>query len=189
MPTPNHRPDVDRVSELNPAHELTAARLSRGLSVRALARISGVAASTIVRIERGETDPTVGTFGRLLNACWRSLQVSEGAARASSTPFGLLPAAEAVARHAAEVAEIVEESGGRNIRLITADTPGWEDLDQEVVLLVERDEQYRSGEFYPLQTELRLLTGCYVTVVWDHGDQEPLVNARRCAAPLLPVTD
>lgn len=184
---PDQLSEPTRVSALNPAHELASARLARGLSVRALARVSDVAASTIIRIERGDVDPAVGTLSTLLNACGRSLQVSEGAARASRTPHGLLPAAESMARHAEGVAELVEESGGRNVRLVTAASPGWEDLGDEVILLVERDEDYAPSERFLLQSDLHQLTGCHATVVWDHGEQEALLDARRCATALGPV--
>jgi transcriptional regulator with XRE-family HTH domain len=47
---------------------LQAARLSAGLSIRALASRAGVASSTIWRIEAGRLDPTVGMLDRLLEA-------------------------------------------------------------------------------------------------------------------------
>lgn len=55
-------------------HALAAATLRRareaaGLTQRALAERAGTAQSVVARIERGQTDPTLGTLRRLLAAC------------------------------------------------------------------------------------------------------------------------
>jgi len=49
-----------------PAEILRNARTSAGLTIRDLAGCAGVAASTIVRIESGEVDPTTGMLSNLL---------------------------------------------------------------------------------------------------------------------------
>ncbi len=54
---------------LTAAAALREARLAAGLSQRALAVRAGTAQSVIARIERGQTDPSVGTLRRLLAAC------------------------------------------------------------------------------------------------------------------------
>lgn len=51
------------------------ARLTAGLSQRALAKKSGFPQSTIARIETGAIDPRVGTLTRLLHACGFDLEV------------------------------------------------------------------------------------------------------------------
>ena len=51
------------------------ARLTAGLSQRALAAKSGVPQSSIARIEAGTIDPRTGTLDRLLRACGFDLEV------------------------------------------------------------------------------------------------------------------
>jgi transcriptional regulator with XRE-family HTH domain len=51
------------------------ARLTAGLTQRALAEKSGVPQSTVARIESGAIDPRVGTLTRLLHACSFDLEV------------------------------------------------------------------------------------------------------------------
>lgn len=55
---------LTRVTE--PGAVLRRTRVEAGLSIRALASVAGVSASTISRIEAGTMDPTVGMLGRLL---------------------------------------------------------------------------------------------------------------------------
>jgi transcriptional regulator with XRE-family HTH domain len=54
---------------------LRKARRRAGLSQRALAARTGVAQPTIVRIERGQDDPRIGTLERLLLACNETIEV------------------------------------------------------------------------------------------------------------------
>ncbi len=55
---------------------VTRAKGSSGLSVRRLAADSGVAGSTITRIQAGSVDPSVGTLERILAAAGFALQLS-----------------------------------------------------------------------------------------------------------------
>ena len=55
---------------------VSAARNRAGLSIRELARRSGLAPSTITRIEAGTVDPGVGTLHALVRACGMTLQLS-----------------------------------------------------------------------------------------------------------------
>jgi transcriptional regulator with XRE-family HTH domain len=48
--------------------ELARIRFLRGLSKRQLAAMAGVSASTVMRIENGDVDPTMGTITRLFEA-------------------------------------------------------------------------------------------------------------------------
>ncbi|MCY1128121.1 MAG: XRE family transcriptional regulator [Paracoccaceae bacterium] len=60
----NPRPDIhDRL-----AASLKAARKSKGLSLDAVARLSGVSRSMVSQIERGESSPTVATLWNLTQA-------------------------------------------------------------------------------------------------------------------------
>ena len=51
------------------------ARRRSGLTQRALSAKAGIPQETIARIERGRTDPRVGTLDRLLEACEYGLEV------------------------------------------------------------------------------------------------------------------
>ncbi len=60
----NDRPDIhDRL-----AASLKAARRSKGLSLDAVAKLSGVSRSMVSQIERGESSPTVATLWNLTQA-------------------------------------------------------------------------------------------------------------------------
>ncbi|WP_127901835.1 helix-turn-helix domain-containing protein [Solirhodobacter olei] len=60
----NHRPDIhDRL-----AASLKAARRSKGLSLDAVAKLSGVSRSMVSQIERGESSPTISTLWNLTQA-------------------------------------------------------------------------------------------------------------------------
>jgi transcriptional regulator with XRE-family HTH domain len=60
----NQRPDIhDRL-----AASLKAARRSKGLSLEAVAKLSGVSRSMVSQIERGESSPTVATLWNLTQA-------------------------------------------------------------------------------------------------------------------------
>ncbi|MEP7215761.1 MAG: helix-turn-helix transcriptional regulator [Anaerolineaceae bacterium] len=52
------------------------ARASAGLSLRSLAERAGVATSTVLRIEAGQVDPTVGMLARLVGAAGQELEVA-----------------------------------------------------------------------------------------------------------------
>jgi transcriptional regulator with XRE-family HTH domain len=58
-----------------PATIVRTARLTSGLSIRALAALAGVAATTITRIENGKIDPTIGTLRNILVAAGRALWI------------------------------------------------------------------------------------------------------------------
>ncbi|NLH65055.1 MAG: helix-turn-helix transcriptional regulator, partial [Candidatus Microthrix parvicella] len=52
------------------------ARKDANLTVRELAALAGVAASTVSRIERRQMDPTVGMLARLLSAAGQELELT-----------------------------------------------------------------------------------------------------------------
>jgi len=60
---------------MNAARLLRWARLTAGLSQRALAGRSGIPQATVGRIESGKTDPRCGTLSHLLRACGYDLDV------------------------------------------------------------------------------------------------------------------
>lgn len=55
---------------------LHTARLRAGLSIRTLASLAGVSASTVSRIESAQMDPTIGMLERLLAAAGHDLAIS-----------------------------------------------------------------------------------------------------------------
>jgi transcriptional regulator with XRE-family HTH domain len=69
-----------------PRELLAAARTRAGLSAAALARRAGVATTTVVRIERGDMEPTFSIMDRLLSAAGEQLRVSTDT---SNTPVEL----------------------------------------------------------------------------------------------------
>ena len=64
---------------MDPASALHRARRRAVLTQRELAARTGVAQSTIARIERGHDDPRVMTLSRLLDACDHRLRASRAA--------------------------------------------------------------------------------------------------------------
>ncbi len=120
----NRTPDIhDRL-----ATNLRAARQARGLSLEAVARLSGVSRSMVSQIERGESSPTVATLWNLTQALQvdfaglveprvapaiavvRAGQAPVIAARGTCVRIRILSAPEAVGRH--EVYELVFEDRG-----------------------------------------------------------------------------
>lgn len=67
------------------------ARADAGLSVRRLAVLAGVSASSVVRIESGQVDPTVGMLRTVLAAAGRDLRVTTTRRRTMTPTSGALP--------------------------------------------------------------------------------------------------
>jgi len=61
---------------ISPATLLHNARTGAQLSIRALAGLAGVSASTISRIEAGQIDPTVGMLSRLLDSTGLEMELT-----------------------------------------------------------------------------------------------------------------
>lgn len=71
---PDDRPlDAADRARMALAGNLRRARLSRGLSLRALAELTGMSKASLSQLERGEGNPTVGALGRLATALDRSV--------------------------------------------------------------------------------------------------------------------
>ena len=67
-----------------PADLLHSARTRAGLSVRALAALAGISPNTVMDIEKGRTDPGLGTLTRLLDAA--GYELTGGLRRRKITP-------------------------------------------------------------------------------------------------------
>lgn len=170
---------------MDPAHEFASVRRTHGISVRALSRISGLAPSTITRIERGEVDPTIGTMVKLLQACKCGLQVVEGVPMASRTLRGMLAVAESIERHRDEIVELVTAAGGRDVRRVTTDSEGFEeDADDVAILLVKLPDPFPMSAEAPLVRELSHLLGCDVLLLDDRDSNQYSAGARVGAVSL-----
>lgn len=156
----NQRPGI--VEHL--AEHLKAARKARGLSLDAVARLSGVSRSMVSQIERGESSPTVATLWNLTQA----LQVDFAGLLAGQAPGGIeviraqaapvidargegvririLSPPESVGRH--EVYELVFAPGG--MLSSAPHSPGC----RELLTVIEGQLTVASGE-----AETRLETG------------------------------
>ena len=102
------------------ARALRWARLTAGLSQRALADRSGVPQSTVGRIEAGAIDPRVGTLSRLLRACGFDLDVTErigqGIDRTLMRPTPPDRAEERLRRVGAEAGTLARLRGAARVR-------------------------------------------------------------------------
>ena len=118
----DHRPPAGQSLPMNPrsdihdrlATALREARKARGLSLDAVARLSGVSRSMVSQIERGESSPTVATLWNLTQA----LQVDFA---------GLLEGrpAPAIEVTRASAAPVMQRPGGVSIRILSpAETVG-----------------------------------------------------------------
>jgi len=69
---------TQQATEPSPGTQLRAARPARNLSARDLGALVGVAASTIARIERGETQPRYSMVAQIAVATGHSLSLEAG---------------------------------------------------------------------------------------------------------------
>lgn len=66
----------DYMDQMTVGAQLAEARADAGMSMDALARHSGVAKTTIINIEHGETSPTIATLTKLANAMGKQLRTA-----------------------------------------------------------------------------------------------------------------
>ena len=103
-----------------------SARERANMSARDLAAASGVSASTVTRIERGEVNPTVVMLERLLQASGNQLDVVV-------SPRPLRPTLAELRSHRNTIIGIVESFGGSNVRVFGSvargDTGDHSDID------------------------------------------------------------
>ncbi len=100
------------------------------MSARDLAAASGVSASTVTRIERGEVNPTVAMLERLLEASGNELDITV-------SPRPTAPTLAEVRAHRDTIIEIVESFGGTNVRVFGSVARGDAHDDSDVDLLVD----------------------------------------------------
>lgn len=107
-----------------------SARERAGLSARDLATRSGVSASTVTRIERGEINPTVAMLERLLDASGNELIVTTKPRRHPPTLDGLRAVRD-------EIVAAVSRFGGTNVRVFGSVARGTATETSDVDLLID----------------------------------------------------
>jgi hypothetical protein len=111
------------------------------MSARDLAAASGVSASTVTRIERGEINPTLLMLDRLVEASGSQLDVVVSSRSLRPTLAGLRSHREAII-------EIVESFGGSNVRVFgsVARDSAHDDSDIDVLIDVPAGTGYVTVE-------------------------------------------
>lgn len=84
---------LTRMKTIDAGQMIRASREAAGLSIRDLAAAAGVAASTVLRVESGQMEPTVGIWERLMNATGQELAVTTTPARRPVQRIGVLTGA------------------------------------------------------------------------------------------------
>ncbi len=107
-----------------------SAREHAGLSARDLATRSGVSASTVTRIERGEINPTVAMLERLLDASGNELILTTQPLRHPPTLDGLRAVRD-------EIVAAVGRFGGMNVRVFGSVARGTATEESDVDLLID----------------------------------------------------
>lgn len=107
-----------------------AAREQAHMSARELAAASGVAPSTVTRIERGDVNPTIAMLERLLDASGRRLEVVV-------SPCGTRPSLAALRPYRDEIVAIVDSFGASNVRVFGSVARGEAGDDADIDLLID----------------------------------------------------
>lgn len=107
------------------------ARTRAGLSARELAEVAGVSASTVVRVERGQMNPTVSMLERLLNAAGTDLVIM------SRPRAAVAPTVGAIRRYAPTIRKIASRHGGSNVRIVGSVARGKARHSSDVDLLMD----------------------------------------------------
>lgn len=156
-------PAIGPAADFDIGAEIAAARDGVGLTRRELARRSGVADTTIGRIERGELDPTVKMAGRILAALDRSLSVGEGLSRPSPRVVASGSLEEALLAYREDVARLLDARGCTNPRLTIYDE-----------LMIDTAPGWHITNSYALSTQLNFLLDRRVSVIEAPPDADEL---------------
>ncbi len=100
------------------------------MSARDLAAASGVSASTVTRIERGEVNPTVAMLERLLEASGHHVDILV-------TPRPTRPTLAGLRAHRKAIIGVVETFGGSNVRVFGSVARGDAHDDSDIDLLID----------------------------------------------------
>lgn len=100
------------------------------MSARDLATASGVSASTVTRIERGEVNPTVVMLERLLEAAGNQLDIIV-------SPRSRRPTLDELRSHRKAIIGIVESFGASNVRVFGSVARGDSHDGSDVDLLID----------------------------------------------------
>lgn len=107
-----------------------SAREQAHMSARDLATASGVSASTVTRIERGEVNPTVVMLERLLEASGNQLDIVV-------SPRSRRPTLDELRSHRKAIIGIVESFGASNVRVFGSVARGDSHDGSDVDLLID----------------------------------------------------
>ncbi len=107
-----------------------SAREQAQMSARDLATASGVSASTVTRIERGEVNPTVVMLERLLEASGNRLDIV-------ISPRSRRPTLDELRSHRNTIIGIVESFGASNVRVFGSVARGDSHDGSDVDLLID----------------------------------------------------
>lgn len=146
-------------------------RHQRGLSMGELARTSGVAASTVQRIESGAISPTTTTANRLLAPLGKKLVVAD---RRPS---------DALQDNLQAVIDELEAHGATDIRVFGSVARGTDTPASDIDILCHLPRPM-GFDFFALCDRLTDLLGFPVDIVSDTGTGSVLDRARAEAIPL-----
>lgn len=107
-----------------------SARERAHMSARDLAAASGVSASTVTRIERGEVNPTVVMLDRLLEASGNHLDMVV-------SPHSHRPTLAELRSHRNTIVGIVESFGASNVRVFGSVARGETHEDSDIDVLID----------------------------------------------------
>lgn len=140
------------------------------MSARDLAAASGVSASTVTRIERGEMNPTVAMLERILEASGSELVVAERPRVWSR------PALAAIQRHRAAIEKIMAAHGGSNVRVFGSVARGDAQLGSDVDLLIDVPRGTGLVTIHRIEEELNDLLPWRVDVVTSGAARDRLAH-------------
>ena len=109
---------------------IRSARERAHMSARDLAAATGVSASTVTRIERGEVNPTVVMLERLLEASGNQLDIV-------ISPRPRRPTLDELRSHRNTIIGIVESFGASNVRVFGSIARGDTRDDSDIDLLID----------------------------------------------------
>lgn len=180
-------------STMDIALEISNARRIAGYSVRHLATLAGVTHTQVMRVERGESDPSFGTAQRLLNACGRHIVIADGLVQTSRLLPGALPLEESLRRHGEDIERLADDLGCARVRVVPpallrevmrqTGHPTEGDSDVPVVFLVSVAEDVMGAKVV-LTQDLERLLGCRVEVLEDHQLSPEFAHLTRVAVPV-----
>lgn len=151
--------------------ELVRYRQEAGLSQRALATRSGVASSTVARIESGRLQPSTEVARQLLHELGLQLVVAN-------------TARSALAKHRRDLRHLLAGHGCHNPRIFGSVARGDDGPDSDLDILCRTDDGFSLLDLVEASEAAEALLGCRVDIIDDRGSGDVLASAQREAIPL-----